>query len=373
MSKKAYIGIDGIARKINKMYIGVDGVARRIKKAYIGIGGVARPYWSLEPIEYWGTAELSTARSCLAATSIGNLALFGGGWDETLDIFDINGTLITTITNLSENGICEFEGATKIKTPTGDVAMFGNDFYIDMIDTSGTIKNTVELSSSSLYTVATSINNVAFFCVAKGADAYGVVDMFSESGTLIKTIELSRPVNSVMAATSIGNLALFGGGMDSNNSVSKVVEIMDAGGTIMKTTELTQGRECLAATSIGNLALFGGGCDFDDNYDIIDKNTIDIFSGSGTLIKSTELSKARSCLAATSVENLAIFGGGVEKNSPSKVVDVIDKNGTLVTTTELSQGRMFLAATSINSTIFFGGGEFSTYTDATNVVDIFKL
>ena len=46
MSKGAYIGIDGVARKVKDIYIGVDGVARKIKAGYIGVNGVARPCWA---------------------------------------------------------------------------------------------------------------------------------------------------------------------------------------------------------------------------------------------------------------------------------------------------------------------------------------
>ena len=35
MAKKAYIGVNNVARRIKKMYVGVNGIARRIKKAYI--------------------------------------------------------------------------------------------------------------------------------------------------------------------------------------------------------------------------------------------------------------------------------------------------------------------------------------------------
>ena len=46
MSKAAYMGVGGTARKVKKMYIGVNGVARKVKKAYIGVGGVARLFYS---------------------------------------------------------------------------------------------------------------------------------------------------------------------------------------------------------------------------------------------------------------------------------------------------------------------------------------
>jgi hypothetical protein len=42
MAKGAYIGVDGVARKVKQPYIGVDNVARKVKKAYIGVDNVAR-------------------------------------------------------------------------------------------------------------------------------------------------------------------------------------------------------------------------------------------------------------------------------------------------------------------------------------------
>ena len=35
MAKKAYVGVNSVARKISKMYVGVNGVARKVKKAYV--------------------------------------------------------------------------------------------------------------------------------------------------------------------------------------------------------------------------------------------------------------------------------------------------------------------------------------------------
>ena len=94
MAKKAYIGVDGKARKVKKMYIGVDGVARKIKKAYIGVGGVARPCFTGGELAYYGEAEiLGMPRASPAATTVGNRALFGGGGNltyvySTVDVYD---------------------------------------------------------------------------------------------------------------------------------------------------------------------------------------------------------------------------------------------------------------------------------------------
>lgn len=41
---KAYIGISGKSRKVDKMYIGVNGKARQVVKGYIGVNGKARKF-----------------------------------------------------------------------------------------------------------------------------------------------------------------------------------------------------------------------------------------------------------------------------------------------------------------------------------------
>ena len=106
MAKGAYVGVDGVARKIKKGYVGVEGVARKIKKAYIGVGGVARPFWSGGELAYWGTAtNLSVGRMDLAGASVGNYALFAGGNNSgnqsTVDAYNTSLTKFTP-TSLSE-------------------------------------------------------------------------------------------------------------------------------------------------------------------------------------------------------------------------------------------------------------------------------
>lgn len=46
MAKNAYIGVNGVARKVKKGYIGVDGVARKVKNGFIGVNNVARQFFS---------------------------------------------------------------------------------------------------------------------------------------------------------------------------------------------------------------------------------------------------------------------------------------------------------------------------------------
>lgn len=47
MAKKAYIGVNGSARKVKKPYIGIDGTARKITRAYVGVNGKAQRCFDL--------------------------------------------------------------------------------------------------------------------------------------------------------------------------------------------------------------------------------------------------------------------------------------------------------------------------------------
>ena len=50
MAKKAYVGVNGVAREVSKIYVGVNGVARKVVKGYVGVNGVAQQFWGNNPI-----------------------------------------------------------------------------------------------------------------------------------------------------------------------------------------------------------------------------------------------------------------------------------------------------------------------------------
>ena len=145
MAKGAYIGVDGIARKIKKGYVGVDGVARRIKKAYIGIGGIARPCWSSGELEYYGTITgLSEAKMELAATTVGGYALFGGGGyyvTETAMYSSVD-AYNETLTKTTATSLSEARGYLAATT-VGNYALFGGGAS-DHTSSSYTVSNTVD-------------------------------------------------------------------------------------------------------------------------------------------------------------------------------------------------------------------------------------
>ena len=122
MARGMYIGVDDKARKVKQMYVGVDSKARRVKKGYIGIGGVARPFWGGEALYYGSVTALSEGRQNLAATTVGNYALFGGGLGSSRsNVVDAYNTSLTRSTPaaLSEKKQC------LAATTVGNYALFG--------------------------------------------------------------------------------------------------------------------------------------------------------------------------------------------------------------------------------------------------------
>lgn len=83
MARKAYVGIDGKARRCRKVYVGVENKARRVRKAYIGVNGVARCCFACEPV-YYGQISVSgysgmVRSQTIASCSIDGYAIFAGG------------------------------------------------------------------------------------------------------------------------------------------------------------------------------------------------------------------------------------------------------------------------------------------------------
>ena len=302
--------------------------------------------------------ELSQARNYLAATTIGNYGLVGGGWDgssysSVVDAYDQTLTR-TTPTALSQAR--EYLAATTVapaggSSPQSGYALFGG-----------------------------------------GADVYvsSVVDAYDTSLTRTTPTALSKS-RYKLAATSVGNYALFGGG-GSVQYTRLVVDAYDTNLTRTTPTELSLERRSLAATTVApaggsspqsGYALFGGG-----EKDGIASSVVDAYDTSLTRTTPTVLSQARNNLTATTVapaggsspqSGYALFGGGYDGSYPSNVVDAYDSDLTRSTPTELSQARDNLTAITVapaggsspqSGYALFGGGYDGS--SLSNVVDAYN-
>ena len=292
---------------------------------------------------------LSNARRGLAATAIGNYALFGGGYRDgsnvdTVDAYDASLTrTIPTVLSNARGGLAA--------TTIGNYALFGGGSYLNTVDaynTSLTRTTPTALSIGRYDLAATAIGNYALFGGGYTDNSSGnTVDAYDASLTRTIPTVLSN-ARGGLAATTIGNYALFGGGYE--NTYISVVDAYNTSLTRTNPIALSNARDDLAATAIGNYALFGGGDN--DSCSCI----VDAYNASLTRTTPTELSRSRGALTATSIGNYALFGGGYITSARATVVDAYDTSLTRTTPTALSIGRDDLAATAIGNYALFGGG-----------------
>ena len=213
------------------------------------------------------STPLSSGRSQLSATTVGDYALFGGGNNTTNGkIVDVYNKSLTRTIASDLSSVKSFGAATTV----GDYALFGGGY--DRINS--VPSNNVDVYNSSLTkSVATSLTNSV----------------------------------CSLSATTVGDYALFGGGCDriselNNSTYYNVVNVYDK--SLTKTSvELSISRSHLASTAVGNYAFFGGGRDFDN----ANMDTIDVFDSSLTRTNPDALSTASNSYCAGSVHNYAIF------------------------------------------------------------------
>ena len=358
----------GTARKIKKGYVGAGNLARKIKKGYIGIGGVARPFWSGGELAYYGTiTELSVARRNLAATSVGNYALFGGGdtnnatnTTKAVDAYDMSLTR-TTPTVLSAPR-CNLAA-----TIVGNYGLFGGgngsssgssiSSVVDAYNTSLTQTTPTALNISRYWLSATTVGDYALFGGGRTSNSISsAVDAYDASLTRTTPNALSKARYDLAAAT-VGNYALFGGG--NTGSATNVVDAYDMSLTRTTPTVLSAPRYNFAATTIGDYALFGGGWN---------SSVVDAYDTSLTRTIPTVLSTSRHYLTATTVGDYALFGGGYN----SSVVDAYNTSLTRTIPTALSTARCNLAATTVGDYALFGGGA-DVKINTSSVVDAYVV
>ena len=380
MAKGAYIGVNNVARKIKKGYIGVNGLARRIKKAYIGVGGVARPCWSSGELEYYGPiTPLSKKRYGLAATSVGDIAIFGGGYTGEVGTQHKNGDVYDKSLNKVQVDTSNFPSSYYLAATTvGDYAFFGggtnhystNEYTVSRVfhiyDSLATLVKTFNSSLIGTNLAATTVGDYAFFGGGKSITTpSSSTTAYNSSGAHYASHSLSV-ARSHLAATTVGDYALFAGGLQDDGTRSGVVDVFSSSLTRYNTLALTRGVYCQAATTLGNYALFAGGEDGTNK-----SRYVYCYSSSLTMLVGY-LTKARYNLAATTVGEYAVFAGGFGTNGYSDTADgLYGEYLTQASFKSLSVARYELAATTVGNYALFGGGQNSAYSDAVDVYTVY--
>ena len=167
---------------------------------------------------------------------------------------------------------------------------------------------TVKVDGTTGYVPIGDIGNInaTMGMVNKSGNTYTILYSTLPSLTRTTATPLSE-ARGYLAATSVGDYALFGGGY--GDTLTATVDAYDTSLTRTIPTPLSEARYELTATSVGNYALFGGG------YGDIPTSTVDAYDTSLTRTIPTPLSETRGYYTSTSVGDYALFGGGDGKNT----------------------------------------------------------
>lgn len=176
---------------------------------------------------------------------------------------------------------------------------------------------------------------------------------------------------TMLAATTIGSHAIFGGGSRSTTRYS-TVDAYDEQLTRSTPDRLGLSRSNLSATSVGDYALFCGG--LTGTSTTSPKTNVDAYDAQLTHSTPTALSAARSGPAAGRIGGHALIAGGQTTTSTgvrSSVVDAYDEELVRTTKTALSVARSNVDATLVGNHLLLAGGtagasSVSDVTDAYN-------
>jgi len=172
-----------------------------------------------------------------------------------------------------------------------------------------------------------------------------------------------------LAGASTQYHAFFGGGSDNTSTPTKAVDIFNLLDNSVVRTNLGEPREKLSAVVVGELVLFAGGFNGSSF-----SNRVDVYNSSSMLwLPPQYLFEARMLMGATAIGQYAMFGGGIGDDGPSANLDIYDETTDSWNRTTLSFPRFDLAATSVNGIAFFAGGVNFNQGGPTEIVDLFFL
>ena len=332
--------------------------------------------------KYNGSVEgLSIARYDLAGTSVGDYALFAGGYNNNFD--DKFRSTVDSYNSSLVHGIPADlnDGRTQLSvTSIGNYALFGggsnteqNILIVDTYNSSLSKGTATDLSVARTNISATSVGSYAIFAGGFNPNfdnrAVPTVDTYNSSLTYSTATALTESKRD-SAATTIGDYALFGGGV---NDISTYATVDTYNSSLTKGTASDLGirRQSLAATSVGNYALFGGGVLSTNSNNRTYFSNVDSYDSSLVHNNQKSLSQARSGLKSTSVGDYALFAGGLYLvGTKIQYTSTVDSYSTTLVgeiNTKLKDTKVNFDTASIGSYALFAGGYSGDYIDNVDV------
>lgn len=421
MAKGAYIGVNGVARRIKKGYIGTNAQS----STSITVTNITNFFQVTNASYYFaGNGSVFTSNNSAKSSSVAQTTLkalrsmeisftYSYSTETSYDKFTLvvagqtveNGVSGPTATKSYSGRI--LEGQEIIFKYSKDTSVDGNNdkctFSNMVVSTSvarfikrayvgiggvarpcwhggeiqryGPITN---LSSPRIPMAATSTSKYAI--IAGGyttstsfgvttTNRYNTIDVYNSKLThSASTMTLSQKKTNG-AATTVGDCAIFAGGQISTGRSAVADAYNNALTQQLGISKLSTGRSYLAATTVGRYAVFAGGSTL-TGY----SGAVDVYDDQLTQqVNVATLSQSRACLAATTIGNYALFAGGSNSSTVFSTVDAYHSESLtqVLTPTGLLDPREDLSAASAGAYAFFAGGHYpegslSSMTDAYN-------
>ena len=307
-------------------------------------------------LEYIGiTVQLPTVTQSLAATSIGNAAVFGGGITDAYHAGAANLSAMLQRSVIYCNAELTTWNAANMRFARSNLSAAHNNQYalfaggkasdgtVVFVEAYGTDSSRTDAQDFSSYGAeyigATAIGTYAVFAGGQaGSTQYNTVAAYDES--LTKTGVTSLVIAGRPSGAANDNYAFFGAG----NTDSGIPTAYDSSLTRHVPTTLSQPRKGGAAAKAGNYVLFAGGYSASGNkLDVVD--AYDLFL---TRTLATNLSAVKADIEGASVNDFAIFAGDNE------FADYYDPY--LTRTKVTGTPRINLAATAAGNYALVAGG-----------------
>ncbi len=328
-------------------------------------------------LSYHGKTTMSTHRSDLGATSIGDYALFAGGMTivggsnytlDTVDAFTADLERIQ-VTPLSEPK----RGCPMITFAGYALLVWVNELtpsIMEVYDGSLTKQDNIEMPFPTGMEVV--LGQIGNYLIIGNSHAYTYNpyvydDTLTFVGMIYGHLDCKNP-----KCASTGNYLIFAGGVRQTSANSPriyqdLVVAYSPDLTEYEATPLSVARVVIDAASAGNIAIFAGG-----EMPTLMKVT-DAYGPTLTKYDIDELKGLRENFASVSLGPYAIFAGGYLDYPYSEYTDTMEVYGSELTRLagpKLSVKRESLAGTALGDLAFFAGGRSrGIYYDAVDVIE----
>lgn len=385
MAKSLYASANGLARKVKKMYLGIEGVARKIKKGYVGVNGLARLFFSgastlSKANESIG--PLSAAMRQHKAAYVAGYALVGGGWtinnwrNLAVNVYDnaLEQQELELYPGGSSGG---YQSSAASNSAYGLIATVSSGTQ----DYSATTAFDSDLSGQKLnrglQAAGAGVNghNVAWGGGGEGGGSpYGRVMTFDTSLTMDSVTDrpgFYRMSRQNLAGAKAGSYAVFTGGEAGSNTMTRG-KMADAYTEELVATPLPDLPTVVydhVGVTMGNMAVFAGGYNYNDSID-----HVFVYDENLTSIECPNLPHDARWLAGEATEDIAVFAGGQDNTSAFSIPYVVfmDTELTMHSAENLSQSRRHANVAICGANVLVSGGQGDS-SRAINSVELYEI